>query len=162
MSDRKIKIRKAHEGDIDTIFNLWIESMKYHEKLDSFTFGFDIQGAEAGKKFIREQYSKDTTILLIAEKNEKIVGYLLGEIRERLPFQKLHRTGYIFDIVVLEKERRKGIGTGLLEKAFDFFKDKNIGTVMLNVSEKNRSALKFYEKHKFVTFIHSMVRRSLY
>lgn len=155
---RAIKIRRAQKEDIDAIFQLWVESMIYHEKLNSSIFGFDAQHAVVGKRFITEQFKKATTILIVAEKNSRIIGYLLGEIRDRLPFQTLKKTGYIFDIVVEEKERHKGIGTLLLERSYEFFKKNNITTVMLSVSEKNSDAIKFYEKHNFTTYLRNMVR----
>lgn len=35
-----IKVKNAKSVDIDAIFKLWVESMKFHEKFDSLTFGF--------------------------------------------------------------------------------------------------------------------------
>ena len=156
-----IRIRNAKPKDIDPIFKLWVESMKFHEGLDPVFFGFDIEKADGGKKFIIEQSKKDSTIMLVAEKDDKILGYLLGEVRNRLPFQKLQMIGYIFDIVVQEKERNKGIGGLLLDNALDFFRGRAVDTIMLSVSEKNTSAISFYKKHKFTTYLHSMVRENL-
>jgi len=155
------RIRLATEKDIDTIFQLWVESMELHEELDPLIFGFISDKIEDGKKFIIAQFRKKSSILLVAEKEAKVVGYLLGEIRERLPFQRLQKTGYIWDIVVTDCERDKGIGSLLLEKAFEFFKHRGLATAMLNVSEKNTGALRFYEKHGFETYLRYMVRRSL-
>ncbi len=154
-------VRYAREEDIDSIFQLWVESMKFHEELDPLIFGFISEKSPEAKRFIREQFEKESSIILVAEKEEQVVGYLLGEIRERLPFQKLRVTGYIWDIVVTACERNRGIGSILLEKAFQFFKNRDLDTVMLNVSEKNRSALRFYEKHGFEPYLRYMVRRRL-
>jgi len=154
-------VRDATEKDIDAIFQLWVESMKLHEGLDPLIFGFISDKMGEAKTFITAQFRKESSILLVAEKEEKVMGYLLGEIRERLPFQKLQKTGYIWDIVVTECERNKGIGSLLLEKAFEFFRHRGLETAMLNVSEKNTSALRFYEKHRFEAYLRSLVRRRL-
>jgi ribosomal protein S18 acetylase RimI-like enzyme len=153
-----VNIRNAKSSYIDAMFQLWVESMEYHKQFDPLLFGFDAQHAAVGKRFITDQLKKATTLLIVAEKNNKIIGYLLAEIRDRLPFQTLKKTGFIFDIVVAEKERCKGIGTLLLNRSFEFFKKKKISTVMLSVSEKNSGAIKFYEKHKFITYLRNMVR----
>ncbi|UCG92374.1 MAG: GNAT family N-acetyltransferase [candidate division WOR-3 bacterium] len=158
MNRGDIKIRDARRSDIDAIYQLWIESMKYHERFGPSIFGFDDEHAAVGKRFITDQSKKATTILIVAEKSGRIIGYLLGEIRDRLPFQKLKKTGYIFDIVVTEKERHKGIGSLLLQRSFAFFKKNNMNTVMLSVSEENIEAIKFYEKHSFTTYLRNMVR----
>ena len=154
-------VRSARETDIDSIFRLWVESMKFHEELDPLIFGYISEKSNHAKRFISEQFKKESSIILVAEKGERVIGYLLGEVRERLPFQRLQITGYIWDIVVTAGERKRGIGSRLLEKAFQFFKDRDLDTVMLNVSEKNRSALRFYEKHGFEPYLRSMVRRRL-
>ena len=154
-------IREAHKTDIDAIFELWVESMKFHEELDPLIFGFISDKSSDAKKFISAQFEKESSVILVAEKQERVIGYLLGEVRERLPFQRLQVTGYIWDIVITAGERSRGIGSLLLEKAFVFFKKRNLDTVMLNVSEKNRSAQRFYEKHGFEPYLRYMVKRRL-
>lgn len=154
-------IRDARKTDIDSIFELWVESMKFHEELDPLIFGFISEKSNVAKRFIGEQFNKKSSVILVAEKEDRVIGYLLGEIRERLPFQRLQVTGYIWDIVITSGERNKGIGSLLLEKAFDFFKDRNLDTVMLNVSEKNRNAQRFYERHGFEPYLRYMVKRRL-
>ncbi len=161
MARGDIHTRRARRKDIESIFNLWLASMKYHDKLDPVMFGFDVQQADQGKKFLIGQLKKESAILLVAEKNDKIIGFLLGVIIDRLPIHKLKKTGHIFDIVVKERERNKGVGTLLLAKSFTFFKSNDIHTVTLSMSEKNKSAMKFYEKHKFVTYLRHMVRKNL-
>ena len=158
---QEIVIRPAQQTDIDDIFALWCESMRYHEELDPFIFGFDVTRAQEARKFLSEHMEKESSIVLVALKNGKIVGYLLGSICARQPFQKLHEIGHIYDIVVTENERRHGIGTMLLHKAFVFFKKKNHDTVMLSVSDKNGAALRFYERHGFETYVRTMVKIKL-
>jgi ribosomal protein S18 acetylase RimI-like enzyme len=159
MKRNSIKIRNAKKKEINAIFDLWLESMIYHARLEPVIFGFNDKKADAGKKFISEQMKKKSAIFIVAEKNRQIVGYLLGRIiKRRLPFQKLRRTGWILDIVVQEKERNKGIGSLLLKKALKLFKRKNIKVLMLSVSERNKTAINFYKKHKFTTYLRSMVR----
>lgn len=157
----EIKIRTAQQTDIEDVFALWCESMRYHEMLDTFIFGFDVTRAQAARKFLSEHVDKESSIVLVALKNGRIVGYLLGSICARQPFQKLHESGHIYDIVVTEAERRQGIGTMLLHEAFAFFKKKDHDTIMLSVSAKNSSALCFYEKHGFETYVRNMVKRKL-
>lgn len=158
---REIVIRSAQQTDLSDLFALWCESMRYHEELDPFIFGFDLTKAQAAKKFLSEHVEKESSIVLVALKNGRVVGYLLGSICARQPFQKLHEIGHIYDIVVTGTERRHGIGTMLLDRAFLFFKGTGHDTVMLSVSEKNDTALRFYEKHGFKTYVRNMVRRKL-
>jgi ribosomal protein S18 acetylase RimI-like enzyme len=157
----EITIRPAQETDIDAIFALWCESMRYHEHMDPFVFGFDMTKAQEARKFISNHMDKDTSIVLVALKNTKVIGYLLGSICTRQPFMKLYEIGNIYDIVVTEAERRHGVGTLLMDKAFVFFKKRGHHTVLLSVSDTNSAALRFYEKHGFRTYVRNMVRKGL-
>jgi ribosomal protein S18 acetylase RimI-like enzyme len=127
--------------------------------MDPFIFGFDMTRAEEAKRFLTEHMGKKSSIVLVALTNSTIVGYLLGSICTRQPFQKLYEIAHIYDIVVTGTERRRGIGTMLLERAFAFFKETAHSTVMLSVSARNNAALRFYERHGFETYVHNMVRR---
>lgn len=157
----ELEIRTAQHADIDGIFSLWLQSMTYHERLDPLIFGFDRSKAEDGKKFFAERMNKESALCVVAVRKNRVLGYLLGEVKKRLPFQKLQDIGHIYDIVVTEDERRTGIGSLLFNKALDFFKTKGLKIIMLSVSDKNQSALYFYEKHGFQTYVHNMVRKLL-
>lgn len=58
--------------------------------------------------------------------------------------------GELLNIAVLEKYRRQGLAEILLKTLEDFFTEKNITVIYLEVREKNQSALSFYEKHGFI------------
>ena len=52
--------------------------------------------------------------------------------------------GYITNVAVSQKERRKGIGTALLNRVFSYSKDNNLSFVSLEVRESNREAISLY------------------
>ncbi len=78
---------------------------------------------------------------LVAEKNGRIVGYIIARI--------VYDRGHIIAIAVHPKYRRCGIGTALMEKIFDIFKEYGIKKVWLEVRVSNSAAIKFYKKLGF-------------
>ena len=71
--------------------------------------------------------------------DEKLIGFLY--------YSKSFDTIDIIDIVVDEPYRRRGIATGLIKHVVNNYGD--INTLFLEVNEKNKSAIKAYEKNGF-------------
>lgn len=80
--------------------------------------------------------------IIIAEKAHKIIGFIIGvKIKEDY--------GKIIMLTILEKHRRKKIGSLLLNQLMKEFKKDKIKNVDLEVRKKNKKAIKFYSKHDF-------------
>lgn len=92
------------------------------------------------KKTITEAMENGTTFFT-AQKGEKTVGYIGVSI--------ILDEGYITNIAVTKKERKKGIGTALLERVFAEARDNNLSFISLEVRESNKKAISLYEKFGF-------------
>ncbi len=57
--------------------------------------------------------------------------------------------GYITNIAVFPEYRCLGVGTALLQKLFEFAKEKSLAFISLEVRESNLSAISLYEKLGF-------------
>lgn len=79
---------------------------------------------------------------IIAEKDHKIVGFIIGIITNR-------NIAKILMISVDDRCRRQKIGNELLLKFINIIKNKNLRTIELEVRIDNISAIKFYEKYNF-------------
>lgn len=92
------------------------------------------------KKTITEAM-ENGTIFFTAQKGEKTVGYIGVSI--------ILDEGYITNIAVTKKERKKGVGTALLERVFAEARDNNLSFISLEVRENNKKAISLYEKFGF-------------
>lgn len=81
-------------------------------------------------------YNYLSSIFLVAEMDNKIVGYAIGDKERRI----------IVSIAVDPHYRNRGIGRTLLE---NILKEMN-GTVYLQVRKSNKDAIRFYIKMGFV------------
>ena len=85
---------------------------------------------------------------ILESESEYIVGhYENEELVAFLYYSKSFDTIDIIDIVVDEPYRRRGIATELIRHVVNNYGD--INTLFLEVNEKNRSAIKAYEKNGF-------------
>ena len=139
-----IMIVEKNIKDIDLIKPLWEQlnelhyekSVNFKKRFADYKFEKRIEGII--KKAERGIIKLD--ILFDDEKN-KYVGYCLSSIED---FQ-----GEI-ESIFLEKEYRKyGQGGKLMESALEWFKDKNISDIKINVVYNNSDALPFYERYGF-------------
>ena len=107
------------------------------------------QIAELEKECFSLPWSKKTiteamdngTLFFVAQKGEKTVGYIGISI--------ILDEGYITNIAVTKKERKKGVGTALLERVFAEARDNNLSFISLEVRESNNKAISLYEKFGF-------------
>ena len=107
------------------------------------------QIAELEKECFSHPWSKKTiteamengTLFFIAQKGEKTVGYIGVSL--------ILDEGYITNIAVTKKERKKGVGTALLERVFAEARDNNLSFISLEVRESNKKAFSLYEKFGF-------------
>lgn len=145
----KIEIRKALLDDLEIVRSLNNELFKLEkEKYDS-TLVQDWPLSEVGK-----QYFEDLIInhyVIVAEKDDKIVGYLAGSINEKGSYEEI-QYGEINNMLVDSNYRGYGIGKLLIDNFKKYCKDNNINNLKVIASAKNIKAIEFYKKNGFNDF----------
>lgn len=118
---QEIKIRRVTKEDLEPISE--IERLSF-EDFYSPTF-MDVL------------YRLNRETFLVAEKEGKIVGYVIATNDGGV--------GHIISIAIQPSERRKHIGWSLMAKVLDILKESKVTTVRLEVKKSNVEAQKFYE-----------------
>lgn len=147
-------IRKFAKEDLPQVLDLCREIRKYHN--DLLNGYFTEQNDEYEKIGFLESLENDNTVALVAEHNNKIVGYLLGEFKVSAWLSK-PKVGHISNFGITENSRRKGIGKQLMDYFFKICKEKEIQEIRLGVYNKNTSACKFYEDYGFSALQQTMI-----
>ena len=101
-----------------------------------------IKDNKVTETYFLNKIEDDNYLLLIDQKDDKVVGYLL--------VYHSFSSADIFDIAVDEKYRRRGIASGLINSIKIYLKD--VTEINLDVREKNVSAISLYEKLGFSVF----------
>ncbi|MDR2717773.1 MAG: GNAT family N-acetyltransferase [Treponema sp.] len=94
------------------------------------------------QKFIGNEKAK----AFIAVINEKIIGYITVYIKDQPNYWKLKKVGDISGLMVNKNFRQNGIGTKLIIKGLEYFKQENIKYYTLFTSVNNTTAIKLYKK----------------
>lgn len=107
------------------------------------------EGTEYFKNAIEENF------VIVAEKDNRVVGYLLGEEND-IPYYDF-KIAELCNMCIDNNYRKQGIGHMLYKEFEKFYRDKGITHFMVTASFKNESAKAFYKKMGFneanLTFI---------
>ncbi len=118
--------------------------------------GYDpaIHVSEEGLETIIKWMSKKLDsgdALLLAAYEESPVGYVFAYVEHKNKKIWRYDFGKIADIYVVPESRRQGIGKKLMEAAEEWFKQRGVSEIILEVSCKNEAAIEFYKKLGFGT-----------
>lgn len=87
------------------------------------------------------QLSLDSNLVLVAERNEQIVGVIIGTVD--------NNKGYYYRIAVDRHHRRKGIGKQLIQALRNRFETRKVKRVLVTVDEHSKPILSLYESLGF-------------
>ena len=122
-----ITIREMNLNDLDIIKNIGFKNF------DEF-WNINILYSELEK-------SDSNSIYFVALYNNEIIGFIGGLcIIDQID---------IMNIAVKKDKRGIGIGSALLSYFINYFKNKNIFTITLEVNQNNISAINLYKKYNF-------------
>jgi GNAT superfamily N-acetyltransferase len=156
--NNQIKIFIAKDSDLNEIVELGIMLQDLHHKLD----GYYLPGVKI-REFLYSDLgtslkNKDARIL-VAKKDNKIIGYLDAGMLKSKPFVKDKFIGIIYDTFVLPEYRGLGVMKKLLKKIELWFKCKNIKIIELRTNVKNELAINSWHKLGFSDFVVNMHKK---
>ena len=148
----EIVYRKATEQDIPGIVELWEAFIDFHKARDPF-FSRSRQGSGNFGKFILENINKDDAVVYVAEANGAVVAHILASIQNYPPVFEIRKYGLINDLAVTSDYRRKGIGEHLFGLAREWFAEKGMQRIEIEVATSNEVSTSFWEKMAFKPYI---------
>lgn len=103
---------------------------------------------EGGKEYFSKKITDDSSICLVAEVDNEIVGYLAGTVMEVESWRPVKRTE-LENMFVKEEFRSNGIGAKLVSEFFNWSKTKGVQRSLVVAYATNEKAIKFYKKMGF-------------
>jgi len=143
-----ITIHKARKEDVEPIVCLWKEMMAFHAERDGY-FQTSEEGHKNFRKFVEESLSKSDFCVLVAEIENRIIGYTLAHITLYPPVFIINDYGEIMDFAITAEFRRRGIGKILLKAMLEWFDSKGVKRVECRVAVKNEISTRFWRAMGF-------------
>ncbi|MDO9512384.1 MAG: GNAT family N-acetyltransferase [Bacteroidales bacterium] len=133
-------IREIHEKDASE-FLIFLQQLDEESKFLLYEAGERAESTSGIESYIRKIYAS-SSFLIIAEEDNKIVGFLSAErgIANRIKHCAYIVTG------ILKKQQGKGIGTLFFEKLDEWATKSHIHRLELTVMTHNNIAIHLYEK----------------
>ena len=143
-----ITIRRATTDDIKTIQQLGFELLDFERKNWDPSLDAKWPFSEKGKKKYLEAIENKYTI--IAEKDGKPVGYLIGKLIDvSSDSARPIKPAYLENIYVSESMRGANIGSEIFANFKDYCKSEGVSRINVSVISDNEDAIKFYENVGF-------------
>lgn len=140
-----ISIREAIKSDYDSLLPLFSQVHELHvsERPDLYKEN----STPVGQEFFESQLVDPRQNIFVGTIGIEIVGFVVmkeeGVIENS--FVNERKILNINSLCVAEIQRNKGVGKSLLQYVFDFGRSLEVDSVELGVSERNPSAIRFYE-----------------
>lgn len=148
-----IKIKKATLNNVQEIMSL--NQQLFDTEYANFDKTLDCSWTSKNRDYFKNSITKDKKLALIAVVQNKIVGYLIGDIIKAEKHRNIQKLASLDDMFVLVKYRSKGVGSNLCKQFLRWVKSKNIKRVGVVASVQNKKAILFYKKCGF--FEHDIV-----
>jgi ribosomal protein S18 acetylase RimI-like enzyme len=139
----QVVIRQATPDDVGGILPLWNELMDYHAALDA-RFQPAPSAEENWAEILFDWLRDDDACVLVADAGGKLVGFIIGLVRENPPVLLPPKYGLVTDICVDPAWRRQGIGGRLFEALIVWFREKGLFVVQLSVAHRNPVSQAFW------------------
>jgi ribosomal protein S18 acetylase RimI-like enzyme len=143
-----ILIREIKDSDVTAVARLWFELSKLHE---DFTPYYKIRSDSESVliEHVRD-VRKRGCVILVAESDGVISGFVSGYVIRRNPHLDVGIVGKVDNFYVSEKYRRNGIGSKLLTTLIETFRKQGVVHFEISCDLQNPDALRLYRKLGFV------------
>ncbi len=154
-----MKLRYAAISDSSRVNELYEVLDKAHRVVHTDRFQEpDVHGRTI--EYQMDLINNPNTILVVAEENQEVIGFIEGRIMKSSNFPVLRERIWlqINSLVVDKKHRCRGTGQALFDYIIKWSKSKDVNSVELNVYTFNESAISFYRKNGFGEIMKTMSR----
>jgi len=155
MGERRFRVRPAGPGDVPALGRFGAQLFVAHYEYDRQRFMPPPGQLEDGYGgFLESQLHRDDVIVLVAEDEGAVVGYVYAGV-EPLSWMELRdEAGFVHDVYVDPAARGHGVATALVEAAAAWLAGKGMPRVMLWTAARNPEAQRFFER---LGFRHTMI-----
>jgi ribosomal protein S18 acetylase RimI-like enzyme len=139
-------IRDMTRADLDAVSLLAEQLVLLHHSWDRTRFFTTSDIAKGYRRYFESQLGEQDTLLLTAEVNGAVAGYLFGTLEPRDWAKLLDAHGAIHDILVADTHRKLGVAQALMTGAKERFKKLGAKQVVLYSASSNVEGQALFKK----------------
>jgi len=147
MTSRK-GVRKAESRDLDRVAAIWVAITDHHRHLDPlFRMRAGVDAELSG--LLRALHRDPDAAIFVHEEAGNITGMSIVRIDRSPPIMEETVRAEITDLGVRESERRRGIGSLLVDAALDWVAARGVDRVEVQVAVGNDEGQAFWRARGF-------------
>lgn len=135
-----MQIRPATPVDVPAILPLVGKVASFHENLDSAKFGYLENVQERYRSWLHDRATDPRSVLLVAEHENAIVGFIVATVEREIPVYRLAEFGFIHDLWVDQTYRNEGLGRRLVTTVVETFRGMGVKQVRGDTAAANTAA----------------------
>lgn len=152
-------IRRATASDLSAVGRLGAALLRAHHAFDRDRFMEGGEDAEAGYAwFLGTQLDRDDSLVLVADVNGAVAGYLYAGIEPRNWKELREEAGFVHDVLVDETHRGAGLAQALMDEAVLWCRSRGVPRVILWTAARNGRAQQLFERLGFRPTMVEMTR----
>jgi ribosomal protein S18 acetylase RimI-like enzyme len=144
-----VSVRPITPGDVAPVAALAEKLVHLHHAFDPERFFVPDRVAEGYAWWFTKELARDEVVLLVAELDGRLVGYVYARLEERDWNMLLDAAGAIHDVWVEPEARGHGVARALLAEAAASLRAKGAPRVVLHAAAKNAEAQTLFESLGF-------------
>src|SRR5438034_7496335 len=131
---------------------------RLHESWDAAKYGYLPSPEEMYRSWLRSRATDAKSVFLVAEREAKLVGFIVGTIEREIPIYRVERFGFIHDLWVEPEYRHEGIARQMTMLAIERFREMGAKQIRLDTASKNEAARALFASCGFRESTREMLR----
>ena len=133
-------IRPATPEDVPAVLPMVAKLAALHEAWDPAKFGYREHPEDMYRGWLRTRATDPRSVFLVAEREKRVVGFLIATVETEIPIYRLKEFGFIHDIWVEPEYRNEGIARQLVMLAIESFREIGVRQVRGDTAAANDPA----------------------
>jgi RimJ/RimL family protein N-acetyltransferase len=133
-------IRPATPEDVPAVLPMVAKLAALHESWDPAKFGYRDHPEEMYRGWLRTRATDPRSVFLVAQREDRIVGFLIATVESEIPIYRLKEFGFIHDIWVEPEYRNEGVARQLVMLAIERFRAIGVKQVRADTATANEPA----------------------
>lgn len=144
MANGDYLIRLADADDLHRVETMWT-ALYEHQQQNGMLIQLPVNAFDLWVSSIKPLLGRFAWLFII-EKNGELTGFLAGRVRSLPPYFGGAQVGFISEVYVSDDHRQQGLGERLVMTAMEFFSERGLARVELQVIMNNPAARKLYQR----------------
>jgi ribosomal protein S18 acetylase RimI-like enzyme len=144
-----MNIRPATPTDIPAVLPMVTKLAELHEGWDPQRYDYKPEPAAMYRRWLSARAIDPRSVFLVAERETRIVAFLIATVVETIPIYRLAETGYIHDLWVEPEYRNEGVARQMTMLAIEKFREMGVKQIRLETATANEAARKLFESCGF-------------